>query len=149
MIRYHMEEEMSSNSASNFEGYMFATVGRHIERHTKRGLDLMKIGIFGPDRDAYFNEMPDQKQRKKLLTQFNKKMKDHGIDPMKEAKKLKMGFMYVDDLSDVKKLMDVLYSFCMEKNRVAAAVFHCEQKYPDSNKYSLPHIHYIYDEKEK
>ena len=149
MIYYQNEWKFREKTASNFEGYMFATTDRHIERHTQKSLDHMQIGIFGPEGCDFLKCVPDQKQRRMHLTEFNQKMRDHGVDPMQKANKLRMCYLVLDEFTEITKPSAALEDFCVKKNKVAVMVLHYEQRYADNDQYNVPHVHVIYDSKAK
>lgn len=148
-----VDEQKLSGNLSGFEAYMFATVEKHMARHTS--FQRFGIGIAADGKCVQYDSSQAvmQKFRSSKLREFNKVLSEHGFDHT-HGNKFSNTIVYLEDEYDdldnvIKYVSDVLSVFSSETGAVCAYCVHSDQVSADYKAVSPVHIHVIYAVKKR
>lgn len=131
-----------SGSITNFEGYMFATIDKHIEEHTSFDEELV---IANGNKRYETVSMLELSDRKNSLTKFNKMMKEIGYSIKANSYSCVMIDFFLEEedwdmeLFDesYQELKDLFLKWTKENNRIGVMVQHFYQGL------RYPHVHIL------
>jgi hypothetical protein len=143
-----------SDSVFYFERYMFAVTERHVKRHAS--FDDVEIGICDGKRSVilYGDDVQTIEQRESCMKMFNNILANHGLK-LSSVDRLPNSIAYFgvpmdydegDWRQDYTDWKTWVLDYAMTKNCVLAWVVHSSQKAKDSDNFSYPHVHVLFDD---